>query len=272
MTAVDTDPLEIKNLAPSRDGLTPDDEEWITDGLTAALPGLKMGTLFTLRRDMFREADLITLVTESAGGTVVGALSSRWCAYPSGGKFLHIMTQFVAERYQGSAAFASSWGGHLTRLFSDWGEFPGLFVLKTYNPIAYCAMRAFTRCPGVTFYPDVKAERQDASTMATAAEVASAISPGHSFIPETGIIRGAGEPADLYPALPVSRNQRVNDYFAATAVPGDRMLCMLSVPTPEAAGMILGAFGLSSPASEIRLTKVGSIDPIGGRSMVEDGT
>jgi hypothetical protein len=261
MTAIDTDPLKIKNLVPSR-GLTPDVEEWIVDGLVAALPGLKMETLFALRRDMFREADLITLATEPSGGTVVGALSSRWCAYPSGGEFLHILTQFVGERYQGGAAFAGSWGGHFTRLYSEWSRFPGLFVLKTYNPIVYCAMRAFTRVPGVTFYPDVRLARQDEPTMEMAEQVAAAISPDHVFIPETGIIRGAGEPRDLYPALPESKNQRVNDYFAATTVPGDRMLCMLSVPTPEAAGMILGAFGARPADGRIHLALAGSSQPI----------
>ncbi|GAA4601673.1 hypothetical protein GCM10023195_04540 [Actinoallomurus liliacearum] len=261
MAVADTGTLEFSNLAPSR-GLAPDVEEWIVDGLTEALPALRMRSLFDLRRDMFRDADLITLAVEGSGRSVVGALSSRWCTTPAGGRLLHIMTQFVGERRQGDGiAFAGTWGRHLEGVYGQTAEFPDLWVLKTFNPIVYCAMRSFTRVPGVTFYPDVDAERQDPRIVRRAERVAATVAPGHSFSSSTGVIRGAGEPADLYPWLPESREEKVNDYFAATTLPGDRMLCMLGVPTPEAAATILQIFGLTPATPEVRLARSLLDDP-----------
>ncbi len=255
MAVADTGTLEFSNLAPDR-GLAPDVEQWIVDGLTEALPALRMRSLFDLRRDMLREADLITLAVETPGRSVEGALSSRWCTTPAGGRLLHIMTQFVGERRQGDGvAFAGMWGRHLEGIYGSTSEFPELWVLKTFNPIVYCAMRSFTRVPGVTFYPDVDAERQDPEITRRAVQVAEVVAAGHAFVPWTGIIRGAGEPADLYPWLPESREEKVNDYFAATTLPGDRMLCMLSVSTPAAAATIMEIFGLTPATPEVRLAR-----------------
>jgi hypothetical protein len=107
----------------------------------------------------------------------------------------------------------------------------------------------------VTFYPDVDAVRQDPTIARRAERVAAIAAPGHAFVPQTGIIRGAGEPADLYPWLPESRDEKVNDYFAATTLPGDRMLCMLGISTPEAAATILQMFGLTPTTPEVRLAR-----------------
>ena len=260
MTASDTGTgtLEFSSLVPNR-ALTADVEDSITAGLIAALPALKMGTLFAHRRDMFREADLITVATDTTDRTVVGALSSRWCTTPSGGASLHILTQFVGERYQGGVAFPRSWGDHFARLYEHWSRFPDLFVLKTYNPIVYCVMRAFTRVPGVTFYPEIRAGRHDPYAVERAVEIAKIIAPDHPFDPATGVIRGIGEPPDLYPELPESRNAEVNEYFATCARPGDRMLCMLSVPTPDAAGMILDVFGVTPKTIPVHMARSGVV-------------
>ena len=262
-TGTGTGTLEFSSLVPNR-ALPADVEESITAGLIAALPTLKMGTLFAHRRDMFREADLITLATDMTDRTVVGALSSRWCTTPSGGTFLHILTQFVGERYQGGIAFPRSWGSHFARLYEHWSRFPDLFVLKTYNPIVYCVMRAFTRVPGVTFYPEIRAGRDDPDAAERATEIAKIIAPDHFFDPVSGVIRGIGEPADLYPALPESRNADVNAYFASCARPGDRMLCMLSVPTPEAAGMILEVFGVTPKTIPVQMARSGVVGLLAG--------
>ncbi|MCO6005446.1 hypothetical protein NE236_10675 [Actinoallomurus purpureus] len=271
MAVADTGTLEISNLAPSH-GLAPDVEEWIVDGLTEALPALRMRSLFTLRRDMLRDADLITLAVETPRRSVVGALSSRWCTTPAGGGFLHIMTQFVGERRQGDGiAFAGTWGRHIEGIYESTSEFPELWVLKTFNPIVYCAMRGFTRVPDVAFYPDIYAERQDPRIVRTAERVAAIAAPGHTFVPSTGIIRGAGEPADLYPWLPESRDEKVNDYFAATTLPGDRMLCMLSIPTPEAAETILRMFGLTPTTPQVRLARSMLGDPAPAPAGRRDG-
>jgi hypothetical protein len=263
-TGADTGTLEFSSLVPNR-ALTPDVEGSITAGLIASLPTLKMRSLFAHRRDMFREADLITVATETTdttettNRTVVGALSSRWCTTPSGGAFLHILTQFVGERHQGGIAFPRSWGSHFARLYEEWSRFPDLFVLKTYNPIVYCVMRAFTRVPGVTFYPEIREGRHDPYAAERAVEIAEIVAPDHPFDPATGVIRGIGEPPDLYPALPESRNANVNEYFATVTRPGDRMLCMLSVPTPDAAGMILDVFGVATKTSPVHMARSGVV-------------
>ncbi|HUY50997.1 MAG TPA: hypothetical protein VMV92_35710 [Streptosporangiaceae bacterium] len=85
---------------------------------------------------------------------------------------------------------------------------------------------------------------QGSELTAVAAEVAAAVSPGRCFDPPTGRIRSAGSPADLYPAMPHSRDPAVNDYFEATLLPGDRILCILTIPTAATAEVILDAFGV----------------------------
>ena len=62
--------VQITNLVPSVD-LTPARERWLIDGLVDALPSLKMRELFSLRRDMFTEADLITVAVSQPAGAVV---------------------------------------------------------------------------------------------------------------------------------------------------------------------------------------------------------
>ena len=240
MTVMDDDSaVEISNLVPASD-LTTATEQWLVDGLITALPGLKMADLFAIRRDMFREADLVTVATAVPGGTAVGALASRWCALPSGDEFLHVLTQFVGERYQRGPVFRQSWGSHFTAL----GSVPDVIALKTYNPIVYCAMRAFTRIPGVTLYPEITpGAGQDPVMARLAGQVASAVGNAHAFVPQTGVISGIGVPRDLYPELPRSSSREANDYFAATARPGDRVLCVLRVPDRRAGGFILSAFG-----------------------------
>lgn len=224
--------------------LLPQREEWLVSGLTAALPSLKMAELFALRRDMFRDADLITVATEPDGGSAFGVLSSRWTTLPSGRRLLHILTQFVGERYQNGVAFRQSWISHFDRLHQCGWRFPELLVLKTYNPIAYCAMAAFARVPSVTIYPDMSAKTQDPEAVRLATEVARALAHGHPFDPRTGVIHDAGVPRDLYPRLPRSSSAVVNAYFEATVSPGDRLLAMLQVPTPRAAEGILTALAV----------------------------
>jgi len=242
--------VEIRTLMPARD-LTRELEEWLVDGLVAALPSLEMRRLFDNRRDMFRQADLVTVATDTSSGTAVGALSSKWSVLPSGEPFLHVLTQFIGERYQRGITFPRSWGSHFAALQHSRRNFPSLIVLKTYNPTAYCAMGAFTRVPDVTIYPKPAGSpgQQDPAAQRLAEQVAQVIAGGYVFDPGTGVIKEAGVPPDLYPALPESSNKAVNDYFAATTRPGDRVLCMLRVPTTEAANTILSAFGLT-PVSE----------------------
>lgn len=234
------DRVRLTNLVPATD-LTPDRAAWLTDGLTAALPGLKMRELFARRIDMFSEADLITVAVAEPGGGPVGALSSRWVTLASGERFLHVMTQFVGDRYRHRAVFAPSWAAHLARMGAGPEGFPAVTVLKTYNPLVFCSLRTLSRIEDVRCYPSV-AGTGDPRVAGLAGRIADAIAPGHPFDPATGVIRGIGVPRDLYAALPNSSDPLVNRYFAERTRPGDRVLCMLLVPTRQAAQTVLRVF------------------------------
>lgn len=232
--------IRVTNLVPAND-LTSEREAWLIDGLVGSLPSLRMEKLFALRRDMFIEADLITVAVAQPDGTAVGALSSRWAHTADGQRFLHVTTQFVGDAYRNGPIFRQSWATHLKTLYtSRWG-FPALTALKTYNPMVYCLMRSLGRLDGVDFYPGV--DGVNSSTIEDAAcRVAHALGEGHPFDPATGVISGIGVPADLYPEMPVSRDSEVNAYFEKTTQSGDRILCMLSVPTKQAVANVLHAF------------------------------
>jgi hypothetical protein len=253
-------PVAVETISLRCPGdLTAEVEQWLTSGLIDSLPSMKMRELFAARLDMFRDADLITVAVD--GGAVVGALSSRWSTLPSGSDFLHVTTQFVAETHRHGEVFRKSWRAHFSTLLGRGDAFPRLIVLKTYNPVVYCAMRSFTGASGVTMYPAIGASpgtSANASASANAsgsagagltevaALIATAVAPGHDFEPSTGVLRSAGWPPDLYPRLPLSRDLAVNSYFAEHTRPGDRVLCVLDIPTTAGADMILHAFGVAA--------------------------
>lgn len=246
MVSADGGTIAVESFTPGRDW-TADTEQWLVDGLTTTLPDLRLSALFAARRDMFREAHVITAATDTRTGTAVGALSSRWCALPSGRPFLHILTQFVGTEYQHGAVFRRSWRDHFTAL----GTVPELITLKTYNPVVYCAMHAFTRVPGVSLYPDVSpADGQDPAMADLAAQLAATVSAGHVFVPETGVIRGVGVPRDLYRRMPLSSREAANSYFGATTQPGDRILCVLCLPGVRAREQIRAVFGADVSVTE----------------------
>lgn len=237
--------LKVGSLA--RADLTADREQWLVGSLIAELPHLKMAQLFACRRDMFRDADLITVAVDDS--RAVGVLTSAWVTLPSGARLLHVLTQFVGERYQAGQthAFRLSWSDHLRNLVRGAADFPRLLALKTYNPVAYCAMRAFTRIPGVTIYPDPNVAVQASRAKELATQVAAQVATGLPFDAATGVLRGIGRPVDLYPELPSSSREEVNLYFAAVTRPGDRVLTLLEVPSDLQAAAILSAFGVSGP-------------------------
>jgi hypothetical protein len=241
-------PVAVETISLRCPGdLTAEVEQWLTSGLIDSLPSMKMRELFAARLDMFRDADLITVAVD--GGAVVGALSSRWSTLPSGSAFLHVTTQFVAETHRHGEVFRKSWRTHFSTLLGRGDAFPRLIVLKTYNPVVYCAMRSFTGASGVTMYPAIGASATasaGAGLTEVAALIATAVAPGHDFEPSTGVLRSAGWPADLYPRLPLSRDLAVNSYFAEHTRPGDRVLCVLDIPTTAGADMILHAFGVAA--------------------------
>jgi hypothetical protein len=234
--------VDIVNLDPPAE-LDADRAAWLVDGLVAALPSLRLRELFALRRDMFTEADLITVAVDQQSDAVVGALCSRWDTTRRGTRFLHVTTQFVGDDYRHGEVFRHSWATHLETICAGPAGFPAVTALKTYNPMVFCAMRALSRVDQVGFYPELDPAADVPPGVATLAEeIAAAIAPGHRFDPRTGVISGVGVPADLYPRLPQSSDPAVNEHFRRTTGPDDRVLCLLTVPTPQAVGDVLRRF------------------------------
>ncbi|MFF7261573.1 hypothetical protein ACFZCL_14985 [Streptomyces sp. NPDC008159] len=238
--------VEVLALPPGRE-LPTETEKWIVDGLVLAMPGLHTRQLFTLRRDMLTEADHVIIGVDRERDRVVALLTSRWAEIPSGRPCLHIMIQFVGDAYRNGSVFKESWALHFDRLLAEGHPFPEVIALKTYNPVVHCAMAAFSDHPDITMYPDLAGE--DDSGAALAAEVAEALAPGAAFDPARGVVPGIGRPVDLYRERPLSHAPDANRYFAEHTRPGDRVLCLLHVPTQAGAHSILTALGLPAPSA-----------------------
>jgi len=237
--------VEVTALPPGRE-LTTETEKWIVDGLVLAMPGLRTRQLFTLRRDMLTEADYVIAGVDRGRDRVVSLLTSRWAELPSGRPCLHIMIQFVGDAYRGGAVFKESWALHFARLLAEGRPFPEVIALKTYNPVVHCAMSAFSGHPDITMYPDLTGE--DTGRAELAAEVAQALAPGAPFDAALGVVPGLGRPRDLYRERPLSHVPAANRYFDEHTRPGDRVLCLLDVPTREGAHAILTALGVPLPS------------------------
>ncbi|MEV0222901.1 hypothetical protein [Streptomyces sp. NPDC050704] len=234
-------------LPPGRE-LSPETEKAIVDGMVRAMPGLRMRELFVLRRDMLAEADYIVVGVDRERDRVISLLTSRWVEIPSGRPCLHVMVQFVGDDYRNGSVFGESWSVHFARLLADGSRFPEVIALKTYNPVVHCAMSAFSGHPDISMYPDLTGESR--CQTALAAEVAEVLAPGAGFDPARGLIPGIGRPVDLYRERPTSHSPEANAYFTAHADPGDRVLCILRVPTQAGADSILTALGVPLPSRQ----------------------
>lgn len=246
------------SCVPTRPALSARDERRLVDGLVAALPDLRMRELFELRRDMLVDADYLVATVADGDDQVVGVLASKWVELPSGRRCLHVLMQMVGGQHRRGVVFRRSWARHFGQLLREGAPLPEVVVLKTYNPVAYCAIRAFARAPETAFYPDVDSGGgvvPDPRLERLAAEAAATISPAHAFDPATGVIRGVGEPKDLYREVPLSSVGSVNTYFGRAARPGDRVLCLLHVPSAAGWRVILPALGLPDAAA------AGQLDP-----------
>lgn len=238
--------LRVSNL-PATD-LTDAREAELFDGLADALPNLRMRELFRLRGNLFREVDLITVAESEKDGEVVGVLASQWSELDDGVRFLHVTSQFVGDHWRQAGVFRASWSAHLRELSLGLG-FPPIIALKTYNPVVFCAMRTLGRFTDVSFYPTITGAPADPGSTELACRIAEEISPRHPFDPVTGVISGIGVPRDLYPALPRSSDAGVNAFFARATKPGDRVLCLLNVPTRRAVQTVMRLFDRGVPAT-----------------------
>ncbi|KPI09483.1 hypothetical protein OK074_3289 [Actinobacteria bacterium OK074] len=239
----------IRELPPGRE-LSAATERWLVQGLTAALPDLRVARLFELRRDMLTDADHLVCAVSAEDGTAVGLLASSWTHLPSGRSCLHVTVQFIGVGYRHGSIFRHSWAALFARLRDDGHGFPDVVALKTYNPVVHCAMSAFGAHPEIGLYPavaSVGAATGDLTPVAAAlvAEAAEAVAPGARFDRDHGVLRAVGRPADLYRRRPLSSAPDVDAYFAAHVDPGDRLLCLLHFSTPAAKQAVLTALGVS---------------------------
>lgn len=222
--------------------LTAADDSWLKRGLARALPDLDLAELFRIRPGLFRETDDLVVAADGGTGDAVAALGSRWVHTGGGVAVLHIGVQFVAQRRRGDTLFGRSWYALLEQVVPSAG-FPWVSALKTYNPVAYCAMRAYGRLAGAVLFPDVQARRQDEPLRRLAAEVAGVLAPDHPYDPESGVISRIGVPHDLYRTQPTCADDQVGAYFRRVTRPGDRVLCVLHVRDPAVPAAILQLFG-----------------------------
>lgn len=228
--------------------LSPASQARVVQGLVESFPSLRIADFFRIKRAWFAELDHLFIAFRHDSQDVVGILASRWCR-AAGVHFLQVSILLIAAPYQRTALIKHLWRYQIEKLVEPPGTFPTVIAYRTYNPVAFTALRAFARLPGVTLYPRIEGE-QDVATMALAVQIAHGISPGLPFDPETGVIKGAGVPRDFYPTPPLTRRADVRRYFSRHLAPGDRLLCLLRFDSPLSQARLFRTFGLiADPAS-----------------------
>lgn len=204
------------------------EDRWLQEGLVAALPDLRMAELFAAGPGLLREAEHLVVGVDRASGQPVSALGASWTATAAGRRFLHIGAQFVSARLRRGPVFSTSWLALLEDAVVT-GGFPVLSALRTYNPVAYCAMRAYGRLPGAVMYPEVGPAGQDPDVTRLAGEIAASLAPAAPFDPDSGRLAGIGVPRGLYRGRPRCDDAAVNEHFERHTVPGDRILCVVHI-------------------------------------------
>jgi hypothetical protein len=212
--------------------------------LAAGLPELKIGDYFNAKVDLFMNADLLLTAVDNLTGVIVGALAAkRHQDHPS---FIHLSTLLIANAYQRTSVIRLLFRVLLQKLcIPAEGLVPLHFALKTYNPHSYLALKTFARLPDAGFYPLLR--RSPAPDMeGLARSIAARLEPSCTFDVTTGVISGAagGVPDDFYPSLPQTAHEAINEYFRVNMAPRDRLLCVLSLRSVEAAQRVFRAFGI----------------------------
>lgn len=209
---------------------SPSERRALEAALVAAFPEYRIAEYFAIKGDVFREVHHVVVARPASGGGLVGLLSARerTCRF---GRFLHVEMNLIAAAHQRRGLLPPLWRALLARLVAGPEGLPRLFAIKTYNPMVYSSVRVVARACRASVYPSPPApgrQRRDRDepprARELAAEVAATISPTTPFDPATGVLRGAGVPADFYPALPTTNKRRVHEWFARHLAPGDRLL------------------------------------------------
>jgi hypothetical protein len=233
----------VYELRPSA-VLQPEAEEWLIAGLAKAMPQLKIAAYFAVRRATLSSSDHVTVAVARAPPELIGFLCSRW--YPEteiGRSFLHASICLISEQHQRTLLFRHLWRLHLEQVDDGPYGFPYIIALKTYNPAVYNTLSAFARLDGVTLYPRLDGA-QDESTKQLVYSIQARIAAGLEFDWDTGVVRGAGVPPDFYPKIPDHKRRDICDYFSLNLRPGDRILCVLTLPPGSALrNRVLRMFG-----------------------------
>lgn len=197
------------------------------------MPDLRIEALFEARPDLLSEAEHV-IVAVDGEDRAVGLLAARSLELPGGVSVLQAMVQFVGVNQRGGRVLRESWTRLLGDVTAERG-FPDVVALKTFNPVAYCAMRALGRSDQV--YPALSGP-QEPGLRLIASHIAAAAAADYPFEPDTGVIRGSGRPTDLYLRRPESSDPEADRYFAAHARHGDRVLCLVQFGGADAAERI----------------------------------
>lgn len=243
MDALPFDRYSIHGATPRRP-LGKEGEAWIVRGLIKAMPALKIEEYFKAKGTWFAEYDYLLIAVERTTDELIAVLSSRWLDLEDGLGVLHVTMQLITSQYQKTHLLKHMWGAHFRMVSQSRVGSPSVIAWRTCNPVAFKAMRTFTRIDGVRMYPDIDAETQDPWMTELARRIAARISPGLGLCARTGVIKGASVPVDFYPALPTAHGDALNRYFAEHLTLADRLLCVLSISTDAAKRKILKAFGL----------------------------
>ena len=225
----------LRYFAPSSIALDSRTIEWIATGLSAAMPTLKMGSLFRLRPEILARPDHMIVAVRDADNGVVGILTSKWHHISRQRCFLQLPIQMIDAHLQGSQMFRHMWRLHFERLLRD-RRFPPVIAMRTCNPVAYQAMHTFTRIAGVRMFPEL-GQGKPVVEATLVKQIAATLNPSQPFDCATGILSGAGIPPDLYGAIPRSPKPAVDGYFRNLS-PTDRVLCVLSIPDSAQDGIL----------------------------------
>jgi hypothetical protein len=205
------------------------------------MPELRLAELFRLKPDLLRECDHVVTASDCQG-EFAGVVATRWFAgHPA---FLQLAISLIQGRHQRGSLLRELWHTAFQAVVDGLRSFPAVIALRTYNPAAFQAMRAFALIPGVAIYPRIDGGEQDPAMMQLAGAVAEHVAGKSAFDPRTGVLARAGVPLDFYAALPDGGRDNVRRYFRAHVAAGDRLLCVLCAKDPAARQRICDAFGL----------------------------
>ncbi len=248
MTVVDAGSGEFQCWFGAGAELSRAEEQRIEAEAAAGLPELRLPQLFREKPGLLSACDSVVVARAKPGAAFTGLCAASF--HPGAPSFLQLVISLTRAAYRRGPLLKSMWRIVLSSVAARCREFPGILALRTYSPAAFQAMSAVLRIPGVRVYPDVRADEQDQSLAKLATHIAARLNPDCAFEPGTGVLRRAGVPLDLYPALPEGGRAELRKYFERHLLPGDRMLCVLTASKQSARRRIAHAFGIEPSVFE----------------------